>query len=88
MSYCRSRMPAEFYGWTPDQMQAELVALQTKLGDVITGTNINSASYTQGNGMKAITNQQADAEKIQIRITRLLAAINGWPARRAISVRY
>ena len=88
MSYSRSRIPAEFYGWSQDRMQSELDALQTKLGEVITGTNINSASYTQGNGMKAITNQQADAEKIQIRITRLLAAINGCSARRAISVRY
>lgn len=84
MSYCSSRMPAEFAGQSTATLQQWLSDAQTALQALSTGQKAVTLSYNMGAGAKSVTYQMTDIGMLQQRIDSLAYALGLSPRRRAM----
>lgn len=84
MSYCASRVPAEFVGQPTATLQGWLTDAQIALQQLSLGTKAVSLSYDTGAGSKSVTYQAAEMAVLQQRIDALAYALGLSPRRRAM----
>jgi hypothetical protein len=88
---CPPRVPAAFVGRSPDQLAALLTATQKAIDDLTTGGKVETASYAQGDGTKAVTFTKADLPTLMQRAEQLAGLVypgQGYGRRRPLRVRY
>ena len=91
MVSCAPRIPAEFVGLGPDQLAANLVAAQSALSQLKMGAKVVTASYAQGDGVKAITYKEPDMGMLQAYVEQLAGLVypgQGYGRRRPIRMLY
>lgn len=72
---CTPRIPAEFAGLSPQQLQANLVAAQQALSQLKLGQKIVTATYAQGDGNKSVTYREPDMGALQAYVSQLAAVV-------------
>lgn len=68
-------MPSIFAGLSQEVLQANLTAAQQAFIELSTGARVVTASYTQGDGSRSVTYNQASIANLQMLIRQLQAEL-------------